>query len=352
MANEMTVDGLPGNPFPGLPEPIYRAICSAIFTEFATMTAKGVPIDTPTYGFVGMDGRSIDLTTGLAYPAKAERARRNAKVGLLLEGPADAPVVSIAAHATVRDSDFQANAERYIAEIAAYLEAQSYGLPWSAIREVLWYWTRIIVECRPVRILWWPNAAAMDRPPEIWRAPGDTVYPPSDPAPAAEPSKPAAWGARDWRELAQQRLDMGLAAHLTLADDEGFPLPIRTRSATLTDEGFVLDVPSGAPWTAGPASLCFMGMATFVGEARRQGDLTAFVVERALPVLPTVEDPKEVFQPTPQTREAMLTRMGQELMRRGKPIPTMPQDLPEPTAGSHVRAAQMKRVLEEMAMRQ
>src|SRR6218665_242526 len=158
------------NPFPGLPESVFQAICSAIFTEFATMSAKGVPIDTPTYAFIGADRRSVDLTTGLAYPAKAERARRNPKVGLLLEGAADAPVVSIAAHASVHDSDLQANALRYIAEIAAYLEAQSYGLPWSTMREAIFYWTRMFLQCTPVRIMWWPNAASMDDAPTVWTA--------------------------------------------------------------------------------------------------------------------------------------------------------------------------------------
>lgn len=340
------------NPFPGLPEPVYQAICSAIFTEFATMSASGVPIDTPTYGFVNANGLSVDVTTGLAYPAKAERARRNPKVGLLIEGAADAPVVSIAAHAAVRDRDLQHNTERYISEIAAYLEAQSYGLPWSVTREAVWYWTRIFVHCTPVRIMWWPNSVAMDGPPTVWRAPSDFAYPSSDPAPAGRPSKPPAWGVRDWRELAKERLSQGLAAHLTVVDDEGFPLPIRARSAALTDDGFILDIPAGAPWSAqGPASLCFMGMATFIGEVHQVGTTISFTVERTLPVLPSVEDPKEVFQPTEATRDAMSTRLTQELARRQQPNPVIPNDLCEPTAGSHLRAAQMKRIVEEMAMR-
>lgn len=351
MATE-AAKSIAANPFPGLPEEIYQAMCSAIFTEFATMTAKGVPIDTPTYGFISPDGRSIGLTTGLAYPAKAERARRNPKVGLLLEGTSDAPVISIAARASVHDADIQSNVERYIAETAAYLEVQSYGLPWSQIREAVWYWARMIVECTPVRIMWWPNAAAMDGPPNVWRAPADAVYPASDPAPASAPSAPPSWGVRDWRELAQERLDMGLAGHLTVVDEEGFPLPIRARSATLVDGGFSLDIPAGAPWRAeGPATLCFMGMATFIGEARQSGDTTSFIVERALPVLPTVEDPKEVFQPTEATRETFMKRLEEELARRGQPMPVAPLDFPEPTAGSHLRAAQMKRVADEMAMR-
>ncbi len=343
---------MPANPFPGLPETIYQAICSAIFTEFGTMTAKGVPIDTPTYSFVGTDGGSVDLATGLAYPAKAERARRNPKVGLLLEGDADTPVVSIAALATVKDSDFQANAERYIAETAAYLDAQSYGLPWSTVREVLWYWTRILVQNRPVRIMWWPNAAALDQPPSVWTAPADFVYPPSDPAPAAEPSKAPAWGVRDWREVAALRLEQQIPCHLTVADDQGFPLPIRTRSARLVDDGILLEVPKGAPWKpAGPASLCFMAMATFVGSLRETAEGVLFEVERALPVLPTVEDPKEVFQPAEETRDKMMARLKQELDRRGASFPEVPLERLAPTAGSQLRAEQMKRIYEETAKR-
>ena len=103
--------------------------------------------------------QTFDVGTGLSYPAKAERARRNPKVGLLIEGDPSEPIVAIAGHAQVRDTDLQANAERYIAETAHDPEVD---VPWEIARNAVWYWTRIIVAITPVRMLWWDNRLAMD----------------------------------------------------------------------------------------------------------------------------------------------------------------------------------------------
>jgi hypothetical protein len=54
----------------------------------------------PTTPFVEGGAGSLDVSTGLAFPAKAERARRNPKVCLLYADPvgsglADPPVVLV-----------------------------------------------------------------------------------------------------------------------------------------------------------------------------------------------------------------------------------------------------------------
>ncbi|HUN76690.1 MAG TPA: hypothetical protein VMU40_19405 [Steroidobacteraceae bacterium] len=335
-----------------LPAPVHHLLESAVFTEFATVSAAGTPIDTPAFAFCDAAGGSVNVATGLAYPAKAERARRNPRVGLLMEGVPGEPVVAIAAHAAVRDANIQANVDRYIAETIAYLAAYSAGNPWPVARQSVWYWSRIFICCLPLRILWWPNAAAMEEPAHEWQAPRDTVYALSDPAPKAASSPSPRWPSRPWQERVTEALALGLP-HLTALDAEGYPLPVRARKVEPMEGGFLIEVPAGARWaTRGPASLCFLGTITFIGYIEPHAGATAFVVGRVLPTLPTVADPRELWQPSETTRRVFTTRLTRELERRGLPMPQVPIEPPAPTLGSLRRAERIARLATEAAARQ
>ena len=326
------------NGLASLPRDVLRLVESGAIAEFATMSAAGVPIDTPTYYFPSDDLATLDVATGLAYPAKAERARRNPKVGLLIEGAKDEPLISIRGRAAVRDSDLGANARRYIAETG--FEGISYGLPWSEARKAVWYWTRLIVEVTPERIMWWDRPGDRARPPKVWSAPVGHVFPASDPTPVGKPSAPAQWPQRDWREIAKDGMARNIRPHLTLADQDGYPLPIRTLDCELVDEMFRLIMPGWLPWAVGgTATLTFIGLETFVGQVEPDGDVAWLTVERALPQLPTMLNPRHVLQPPDELRESLLGRLRQETARRGQAIPTLPEALPEPTRLALVRRA-------------
>ena len=299
-----------------------------------------MPIDTPVLYFPSEGLTSFNLTTGLSYPAKAERARRNPRVGLLLEGGPDEPVVSIAGMAAVRDADLQANVLRYLAEAAQTLP---HNPDWELARQAVWYWTRIIVEVTPARVLWWDNPTAMDHPPHRWQAPAATIYPQSDPAPPGKVSKPASWDQPAWRELAAHALARGAKCHLSLIDPEGFPLPMPVRRAEAEAAGFALDLPRGIPGPlTGKACLTFGGIETFIGEISG-ADGTAFLqVERALPVFPMTRDMTQLWQPSDDTRAQLMRRLTEETGRRSLAVPVVPEDRPPPSEGYQRRIARMQ----------
>ncbi|HVA73336.1 MAG TPA: pyridoxamine 5'-phosphate oxidase family protein [Acidimicrobiales bacterium] len=326
-------------PLRKLPEPVQRVVTTSLFAEFATLTCSGVPIDTPIYCFPSDDLATIDLATGLAYPAKAERARRDPRVGLLMEGPDGGPVVAIAGRAAVRDADLQSNAVRYLAETGLM---PPNGDPWDVARHAVWYWTRIIVSVTPAKILWWDSVSEMDGPPQRWEAGPDAVYPDSDPAPSGRVSSPASWPLHPWRELASAAMVRRDPAHVTLCDGDGYPMPFRASTVEMRDDGFELTFPSGLPWAGGgKSSLTFRGLETFLGRASIDGKNVHFAVERALPQHPMMVDPREITGPGPATKDQLMRRLREETARRNQVIPTIPEEQPALTSLAKLRAAQL-----------
>ena len=114
-----------------------------------------------------------------------------------------------------------------------------------------------------------------------------------------------------------------------------FHSPSAYVTAALSDDGFVLDVPRGAPWKPlGPASLCFSGRGTFVGQATTTTDGVHFTVDRRLPDLPLMADPAQLWTPQPETKANLMDRLEKELARRGLTLPHIPEEPPGPTEGS------------------
>ena len=245
------------------------------------------------------------MATGLAYPVKAERARRNPKVGLLyFPTEANEPVVQIVGIASVRDSNIQQNMLTYLAETGYILPE----IPWEIKRQAIWYWARILIEVRPRQVLWWDSADLLDQPPNRWDAPANSDYPPSDPSPSGSPSAAPNWGQPAWREMAQTDVRAQYPAHLTTIDKEGFPRIMRARRVQLTNDGFQIDLPHGTPGLqVGSATLTYFGRDTFVGTIHGERGTVSMSVERALPILPTMGNPSLLWNPT----VAYLFRMRQ-----------------------------------------
>lgn len=326
-----------------LPARVTDLIASCSTSQFVTVSKDGMPIDTPVLYFPSRGLKTIDLATGLSYPAKAERARRNPKVGLYIAGGPDEPVVALRGMAAVRDADLQANADRYLTE-ASYTLA--HNPTWELAHKAVWYWTRMIVEVSPVSIDWWDNASAMEQPPHHWQAPESTAWPASDPAPAGSVSKGAQWRQPPWQELAGEALERGDPAYLSVIDEQGFPRPAKAMAFELTGTGFDLFMPKGLPWAMkGKACLTFRGIETFLGEVSERDGRLHLAVERTLPVFPMTTDMKQLWEPTEDTRSQLMARLLHETERRGQPIPVIPEERPAPTEYYRLRMERMQRQL-------
>jgi hypothetical protein len=266
----------------------------SLVAEYSTLTRDGRPITWPVTPYLGE--RTLDVSTGLTYPAKAERARRDPRVAVLFSsriapGLADPAVVLVQGLATVRDADLQANLDRYVHDSLIKLPGTFKGSPRFALRRAAWYFARIYVQVTPVRITSWPGGR-LDRDPEVWTAPEGTTAPPSDPAPTG-PALGSGWSApvADWRPVADRAERLG-APVLTVVGPDGWPLPVRCRDAERTVDGFLVRPPAGVEVGSGPTCLTahwhdesFSGQenVVLVGTAEPADDGRVHVrVERAL----------------------------------------------------------------------
>src|SRR6187401_1524484 len=154
-----------------------------VTTEYASLTAAGAPITWPVTPYRGEHG-TLDVSTGLTYPLKAERARRDRRVALSFTLPAGsglepAPVIAVQGLATVRDRDLVATSGRYVRASQARFPEMYEPMPKWVMRRLDWYWTRMWVQVTPTRVLWW-EGGDLSRAPQQWLAPDGTDAPPSD----------------------------------------------------------------------------------------------------------------------------------------------------------------------------
>ena len=159
------------------PNELVEVFERSITVEYASLTRDGRPVTVPTTPYIGADGLTIDVSTGLTYPAKAERARRDPRVCLLFADPVgsgltDPPVVLVQGLATVRDADLQANTDRYVRVSMEKLPDATKGQPRFVLRRLAWYYARIWIEVTPLHMRWWSGrrsrrstAAVVERAP-------------------------------------------------------------------------------------------------------------------------------------------------------------------------------------------
>jgi hypothetical protein len=233
----------------GFPAPLLDWVERSFTCELATVTSTGQPLTHPLTPHASVDGRTIDLATGLAYPLKAERARNHKKVGILFSDPtgsglASAPVVLVKGEATVRDRDLQANTDRYVAISAAKFSTITRFIPERYQRAGAWYFARIWIHVTPLEVLVFPRdgSAACS----IFRAPERTHAAPSDPPPRKGGAQkgPAFDAPPSFHEgLAYAVARLGDPV-LTVVDEQGFPIPMRMQGVRLDGDALTFMRPS------------------------------------------------------------------------------------------------------------
>jgi hypothetical protein len=309
-------------PYPSELLPVFQ---KSVTCEYASLTAKGAPITFPVTPYMGQ--KTLDISTGLTYPSKAERARRNSKVTLLYSDPVGSglqnpPVVLVYGHGAVRDSNLQANTDRYVGYVSKMIP-----MPPFVLRRMTFYFARIWVEITPLKILWWENGD-LDAEPKRWDAPAGVELPASDPAPQGKDLGRWKEAPQDWREGAAYAVqNLGIPV-LTVVDEDGYPVSFRVKGSTLVSDGFELTIGKGIPTKAtGKACLTFhthpevftgQENIVFLGEMHENG---LFKVERrpgdwSLP-------PKGIGALTSFFASGLKLRprLKAEAERRGQPVP-------------------------------
>jgi hypothetical protein len=243
-----------------LPPEVRDAFERFITCELTTVDAAKQPITWPVTPYYKPGGPTIDVTTGLGYPKKADDARAHPSVGLLFSDPTGSGIdsgirVLIQGTAHIDDEDLKANADRYIEESKQKLPATKKMHPPKPLRGVFnFYYARLYIQVRPERVFVWPDGDPA-REPVVHDAhleevrSGHVEEPPEDQAPPVG-------GAPAW----DRRMEF-LAGHdtgvLSWMGPDGFPIAVRVPfTADPSGREIAIEAePAGLPILEGRACL-------------------------------------------------------------------------------------------------
>lgn len=321
----------------GWPDQLTEVFQRSIAVEYGSLTRSGRPVTVPVTPYFGASGRTLDISTGLTYPAKADRARGNPQVCLLFADPigagmGDQPVVLVQGTGAVRDADLQGNLDRYVQLAEVKYPETTRGVPKVALARMAYYYARIWVEVTPLRVRWWPDRQ-LTSPPMEWVAPPDTPQAVSDPSPTGPP--PPAWrqAPADWRPLVRSALDRLPLSDLTTVGPDGYPVCLPVQAGPLDGDRIPLGLGSGCPdLVPGPACLTlhthgttFNGQEnrTVVGQLVEEAGASRFVIERALGDWSLPGNKLQMMVAFLGTAPKLAPRLKAEAARRGQAVPKM-----------------------------
>jgi hypothetical protein len=318
---------------PSWPAELSEVFERQLTCEYASLTRSGSPVTLPSTPYLGKG--TLDVSTGLTYPAKAERARRNPKVALLFADPigagtAELPVVLVQGHAAVRDANLQANTDRYARAALAKLPGATKGQPKFLLKRMKFYYARIWIEIVPLRISWWSDRT-LASPSQTWQAVPGTTLPESDPEPSGRAPSPWLTPPSDWRPVAARALCELPFADLTYVDAGGYPVCIPVEASALAGDEVPLKIGVGAPeLRAGRACLTVHGHDerfttqenhTLIGALALGEDGPRVRVERALADWSLTGNRLQSSLGFLRKGRMLSPRLKGEAARRGQPVP-------------------------------
>jgi hypothetical protein len=214
-----------------LPPEVREVFESFVTCEYTTVDARLQPITWPVTPYYRSGEPTIDVSTGLGYPKKADDARRNPSVSLLFSDPTGSGIESgcrvlVQGTAEVDDRDLEANRERNWRESWEKLPGTRDAHPPKLLRGLFdWYYARIYVKVRPERVFLWPEGDHSTAP-EVLGAHLEEVRSGRAEEPL-EPHAPVAGGEARWDERIDELGRRYETAVLAWVAPDGFPLSVR-----------------------------------------------------------------------------------------------------------------------------
>jgi pyridoxamine 5'-phosphate oxidase-like protein len=244
-----------------LPQEVRDAFGRFVTTEFTTIDARQQPIVWPVTPYYSPGAPTLDTSTGLGYPKKANDARRNPHVAMLFSDPTGSGIESgiqvlVQGAAEVDDRDLTANRKRYEHESAAKLGgARAVRYPRILHGVLGWYVNRIYIKVRPERVFVWP-AGEVTEPPEVHDSHLEEVRSGHSEEPL-EAHEPPTGGAVAWDHRIEALGRRYATAVLAWVAPDGFPLCVRLPVSLDPDSRRIVlgAQPAGLPLAEGRACL-------------------------------------------------------------------------------------------------
>lgn len=223
-----------------LPHAVQQVFERYLTSELTTVDRHGRPLSWPVTPYYSAGAATIDVTTAIGCPRKANDAAHNRHVALLfsdatgsgLESP---PLVLVQGTAEVDDRDLEANRERYARDQTAKLRGPD-AVPSGRLRGrgYDWYFMRVYIHVRPERVYVWPEGR-MSVEPMLFDSHMEEVRSGHDEEPDVAPAASHP-GAPGWHPRLDQLGTLYDSAAVSFIGPDGFPFSMRFATEPLRSE--------------------------------------------------------------------------------------------------------------------